>query len=103
MWFADKPDFFQTVKEARQFADDMVEASLFRSALGYKYSEETLAKDGTPVEIYKTAHPNATSAIFWLKNRRPKRWRDKTEIDQKTTVQGEIDCGPFKLKKPNDE
>jgi hypothetical protein len=32
-------------------------------------------------EVTKEVAPDATSMIFWLKNRRPERWRDKQSID----------------------
>ena len=32
-------------------------------------------------EVTKHAAPNPTCLIFWLKNRRPRRWNDKPEPD----------------------
>jgi hypothetical protein len=32
-------------------------------------------------EVTKHAAPNPTCLIFWLKNRRPRRWSDKPESD----------------------
>ncbi|WP_445448805.1 hypothetical protein [Enterococcus faecalis] len=43
-------------------------------------------------EVTKFAAPNPTSAIFWLKNRKPEKWRDKKE----TQVSGEMSVNnPF--------
>jgi hypothetical protein len=33
------------------------------------------------VPYIKEYQPDTTSIIFWLKNRRPDKWRDKTEHD----------------------
>ena len=33
------------------------------------------------LEVDKQVAPNPTSAIFWLKNRKPEKWRDKQEIE----------------------
>src|ERR1700733_2891365 len=45
-------------------SDDRVERSLYQLAIGW---------NGQP--------PNTTAAIFWLKNRRPDRWRDVQQLD----------------------
>ncbi len=45
--------------EARKIADDRVQSALYKSAVG----------------------GNVTAMIFWLKNRQPKEWRDRREIE----------------------
>ena len=52
------PGFCKSLKEDKASADVQVKTSLYKQAL-----------DG-----------NTTAAIFWLKNRDPERWRDKTEV-----------------------
>ena len=38
--------------------------------------------------ILKTALPDTTAQIFWLKNRRPDKWRDKPiEVEDKGTME----------------
>jgi hypothetical protein len=39
--------------------------------------------EGAVVETPYTEHypPDATSMIFWLKNRKPEQWRDKQDVD----------------------
>jgi hypothetical protein len=39
--------------------------------------------------VRKFYPPDTTAAIFWLKNRKPEEWRDKTEVD--ATVKGSIE------------
>ncbi|MNW49580.1 hypothetical protein D3C74_270060 [compost metagenome] len=65
-----------------------------RRALGYQYDEvtreaskvidpETNEPKTIMVEtkrVTKEVQPETTAAIFWLKNRRPDRWRDKQDI-----------------------
>lgn len=63
VWMTDKLEFRVALKEARDAADQLVEASLYRRAVGYK----DLA-------------PDTTAAIFWLKNRRPHEWRDQSHV-----------------------
>lgn len=87
------------LKKGKEVIDYQVENSLLRSALGYSYIEETeealkhsvtnepLLDDNGDVMMIVTkrtkkyAAPNATSMIFWLKNRKVNEWRDKREVD----------------------
>jgi transposase-like protein len=71
--------FLQATRAGKTVYDDPVEQSLAKSALGFKRSVERLGKDGCPIECFEEVPPNPVSAIFWLKNRRPDRWRDKQE------------------------
>ena len=41
--------------------------------------EQKITKDGLIVEIEKEIPPDTTAQIFWLKNRKPDKWRDKVE------------------------
>lgn len=75
-------EFSDALKRGKEIIDVMVENALLKAALGYDYTEEELNKmTGDPIELRKVAHPNTTALIFWLKNRKPKEWRDRQEID----------------------
>lgn len=78
-WKANDWEFSSYLKENKQLADDLVEASMFKAACGYEYWEQALTRDGL-LEVRKHQPPNATSQIFWLKNRRPKNWKDRVEV-----------------------
>jgi len=52
-------DVCETLKRGKDVVDRQVENSLFESAL----------------------EGNTTAQIFWLKNRKPKEWRDKQDIE----------------------
>jgi len=85
-WKNKHPEFAEAIKRGKDEPDDKVEASLLRSALGYTEDEVTAEKDenGNIVKQHLTRRyfaPNVTAQIFWLKNRRPERWRDRREID----------------------
>ena len=62
------PEFAELVSECLEAADDRVEAALLRRATGYEVD------DGRPRHI----PPDVKAAVFWLKNRRPKRWRERS-------------------------
>lgn len=85
-WKKRHVEFFESLKDYRDFADSAVEASLYQRAKGFKCREVKIFQDkrGNIIEHETTKHypPDPTSCIFWLKNRKPKEWRDKTEIEQ---------------------
>ncbi len=84
-WRKKKESLMWAVKEAKAVADEAVEASLFHRALGYSHKAEKIFcnKDGdvTRAETVEHYPPDATSMIFWLKNRKPKEWRDRVEVE----------------------
>ena len=56
---------------------------------------EISEKDGRKViQTVKTVIPDTTAQIFWLKNRRPDRWRDKPieKTSEDMEVKVVIDC-----------
>ena len=59
---------FLALKKGKEVADFQIENALFKSAL-----------DG-----------NVTAQIFWLKNRRPDKWRDRQESKVDLTEAGRI-------------
>lgn len=81
------PELSEALKNGREVIDVMVENALLKAALGYDYREEELNKiTGEPIELRKVAHPNTTALIFWLKNRKPREWRDKQELEHSGNV-----------------
>ena len=75
----------EALKKGKEVSDYEVENALFKRAIGFTYSEITteILPDGTTREkvIEKTALPDTTAQIFWLKNRRPDKWRDKQHVE----------------------
>lgn len=83
-WKKKYPSFFESIKRGKFDPDDEVELALFQRATGYEHPEDKIFNnEGTPLIVPTTKHypPDVTAAIFWLKNRRSKKWRDKQEID----------------------
>lgn len=83
-WKKEHPEFLESIKNGKERADAMVAESLYHRAIGYKHVEEkAFMFQGDIVTHLQEKHypPDATSAIFWLKNRRPDAWRDKKEVD----------------------
>ncbi len=83
-WMGKHQDLVLAVREARQVADGLVEAALFNRAIGYSHpATHFAAHEGCIIsEDYKKHYPPDTqAAMFWLRNRQPKRWKEKTEGD----------------------
>ncbi len=86
-WKGKHPEFRTALKEAKDVPDELVEVTLFQRACGYTceevkvfhYQGEVITKT-----VEKHYAPDPTSMIFWLKNRRPERWRDKREVELDT-------------------
>ena len=82
-WKLKYPQISQALKKGKEVVDIQVENALLKRALGYEFQEERVersSKDGVKVvQTIKHIPPDTTAQIFWLKNRRPNRWRDKPE------------------------
>jgi hypothetical protein len=85
-WKQSEPEFCTSLKAGKEDADATIAQSLFHRAKGYVAPDIiTAQKDGiiTDIkEVEKHYPPDTTAAIFWLKNRQPKNWRDKQEVEQ---------------------
>ena len=53
------PEFSESLKHSKDYCDAQVENALYKSAMA----------------------GNVTAQIFWLKNRRPKKWREQPDAD----------------------
>lgn len=83
-WAAEHVEFCQALKVGKASADDRVERSLYHRANGYTHEAVKIfmpAGAAAPVYAKFQEHvpPDTTACIFWLKNRRPELWREKSE------------------------
>lgn len=87
-WKIDYPEFSESLKRGKALADANVADRLYQRAMGFEHDSEEIkvVSDGPGagssierVPIRKVYPPDTTAAIFWLKNRQPKKWRDKVE------------------------
>jgi hypothetical protein len=82
-WKNKFPEFCQALKSSKAPADERVERSLFERATGYERDEVDIRVVGGEIVqtmVRKFYPPDTTAAIFWLKNRKPAEWRDKTNV-----------------------
>lgn len=90
-WKKKYPNFSNALKKGKEVVDRQVENALLKRALGYSYDEVTHERqynkekdeiELVPVKVVtKQVAPDTTAQIFWLKNRRPDKWRDRKELD----------------------
>ncbi|BAK99000.1 putative transposase [Oscillibacter valericigenes Sjm18-20] len=86
-WKDKYSEISEALKRGKEVVDIQVENALLKRALGYRYDEVTREKVKDPVtgfsclsttkKVTKEVLPDITAQIFWLKNRRPDKWRDK--------------------------
>ena len=85
----DHLEILEALKKGKEVVDIEVENALLKRALGYSYEEKKVevSEEGTKVtKTIKEVVPDTTAQIFWLKNRRPDRWRDKQDIEHSGAV-----------------
>lgn len=97
-WQQEHEEFREALKNGKAPVDTKVENALLKRALGYSYTETTtdfelidtgrVDEEGKPImekkiknvrSVRREVAPDVGAAAFWLKNRRPDRWRDKRE------------------------
>lgn len=93
-WTSQKEDLIRAIKEAKEPTDNTVEATLLQKALGYH--KETVkvffdSKTGQVIEhrYIDFVEPDTASAIFWLRNRQPDRWRESRNIQIEDTTKAQ--------------
>lgn len=93
----------QSLKRGKEVVDRQVENALLQKALGFKDTvrraikcKEVIYDNGKRIsekehieyadeEVY--VPPDTTAQIFWLKNRKPDKWRDKQNMELSGSVE----------------
>ena len=89
-WKGREPETFQALKDAKDVADELVEASLFERAVGYTHVEEKIFQFQGQIIRAKTRKfypPDPVAGIFWLTNRQPDRWKRNHPTAEAAPVQ----------------
>lgn len=97
-WKKVYPNFSESIKSGKQKADIEIANSLYQRAKGCKVKREVAFKVKTgqykeevkTVEIEEEMPPDTIAIKYWLNNRNPERWRDKTEVEQTGKVPHQI-------------
>lgn len=81
-WKREHVEFSEALKRGKVFADANVASALYHRAMGYSHPAVKFMQVGGEIvekEYIEHYPPDATSMIFWLKNRQPQKWRDRRE------------------------
>ena len=87
-WKQDHFGFLESINKGKAAADAVVADRLFKRATGYSHpAVKIFNEDGVPLIVDYVEHypPDTGAAIFWLKNRQRKTWRDKQEVESTVT------------------
>lgn len=87
-WKKEFPEFLKSLKEGKELADAKVAQALFHRATGYSHPEVDIKMyEGHVIKTDLVKHypPDTGAAMAWLKNRQGGLWRDKQEVDHKST------------------
>lgn len=82
-WKKDHVEFLESVTRGKVIADAEVANSFYNRAKGFEVeSEKIFQSEGQIIRADTKTYfpPDAGAALNWLKNRQPKKWRDKTEV-----------------------
>lgn len=84
-WKDKYKEIASALETGRVLADMQVFNALYKSALGYEFTEKTVEtlSDGsvTRKEVTKHYPPNVQAIIFYLTNRRPDKWKKNPTED----------------------
>jgi hypothetical protein len=117
-WIKVYPEFSDAIKKGKEIADKEIVNALYKRALGYSCKEireeYVVNADGVDNEgkstkeitvTHKQEPPNTAALIYWLNNRRPDEWSNKSKLD----VDGNINIADVlakarkRLEELNDE
>jgi len=93
-WKTEHEEFFQSVTRGKVQADAEIANSFYNRAKGFEIdSEKIFQSEGQIIRADTKTYfpPDAGAALNWLKNRQPKKWRDKTEVETTIKVGKDLD------------
>lgn len=84
-WKKEFPAFLKSMNAGKDVADAEVAEKLYHRARGYSHKAVKIfmpAGATEPVYAEYTEHypPDTPAASLWLRNRQPKKWRDRQEV-----------------------
>lgn len=101
-WRNEHKAFCEALKAGKNKADDRVEMSLYRKAVGYTFDSVKIFQfqgEELIVPYKEIVHPDTTAAIFWLKNRRKDEWRANPESETDSNKDTSININFVDAKK----
>ena len=85
-WKEKYSDISEAIKKGKEVIDFEVERALLKKAMGYTYTEtrKEIDANGKKKVIVTEKHvePDTVAQIFWLRNRKPDKWRNNPEAPE---------------------
>lgn len=97
-WKHTHKDFCESISTGKMLADSDVADSLYRSAVGGHFITEERPAGGengpaSVLPLKRQVAPSVQAQSLWLRNRQPRLWRDRIEVQADiTTSQANIDA-----------
>ena len=88
-WCNEEPRIKGAVIRGRDTSTMAVENMLYKCAMGFKYTEQQVTKDGEIVEVERFYQPSAEAQKFILTNRRKDKWKSKQEVALEAQVEAQ--------------
>lgn len=85
-WMKTHPEFLEAIQVSKDAHDNRVERSLYQKAIGYDRTVQKATASGQVVTVKEFFPPDTASAIFWLKNRRSQKWKDRQDHNHNHTL-----------------
>lgn len=88
-WKIAHPEFSESILRGRDKADAHIAKALYHRSLGYSHLEDDIRVVGGSIVVTPTIKcypPDTAAASLWLRNRQPKKWRDKIEVEHGGSV-----------------
>lgn len=93
-WKHDHKEFCDSLKRGKDVADAEIAQALYHRAKGYSHKAVKIFNNQGEIlteEYIEHYPPDTGAAMAWLKNRQPKDWRDKQEIEHSGTLDVDIE------------
>ena len=85
-WKEKYSDISEAIKKGKEVIDFEVEQALLKRAMGYSYTETRKEVDANGrkkvIVTEKHVEPDTVPQIFWLRNRKPDKWRNNPEAPE---------------------
>ena len=92
-WLRQYPAFKKAVQDGRDVADADVAHALLQKAKGFTHEDVKILQiegEAEQVEYNRYFPPDTQAAIFWLRNRRRKQWRELIEHDHTSVTEEKL-------------
>ncbi|PTQ86884.1 hypothetical protein [Nitrosomonas ureae] len=89
LWKKEYPLFMESLTRGKTMADADMAVSLYKRGIGYSHPETHVSNyrgEITLTELTKHYPPETGAAFLWLKNRQPKKWKDKIVVKEEINL-----------------